>query len=227
MQSNLQYPVNEIFATIQGEATFAGTPSIFIRLQGCDVGCSWCDTKHSWNTHQINKIEWDNIPGKTSDKNSWAYATIGQIKKYMQTNYTQIKHVVITGGEPAIYDLSLLCLMLEEMGKNVQIETSGTSILKITPDTWVTLSPKIDMPGGKLVLSECVIRANEIKMPIGKIADIEKLKLFLANDPIPENVTVWLQPLSQNPGATKICIEQALLNNWRLSLQTHKFINIR
>jgi 7-carboxy-7-deazaguanine synthase len=83
------------------------------------------------------------------------------------------------------------------------------------------------MPGGKAVLSECIRRANEIKMPIGKVADIEKLKYFLDSNSIASNIPIWLQPLSQNPTATKLCIEQALLNNWRLSLQTHKFINIR
>ena len=64
-------------------------------------------------------------------------------------------------------------------------------------------------------------------MPIGKMSDIEKLKIFIKEYGVNKDIPIWLQPISQNPSATKLCIEQALLNNWRLSLQTHKFINIR
>jgi 7-carboxy-7-deazaguanine synthase len=227
MQMNQQYPVNEIFATLQGEATFTGTPSVFIRLQGCDVGCSWCDTKHTWDIDPANQINLVALLTKTHDKNNWANASIKQITECIKTNYPQIKHVVITGGEPAIYDLRPLCNALEELGKDIQIETSGTSKLRISDNTWVTLSPKIDMPGGKNILNECILRANEIKMPIGKMADIQKLKTFILANFVPENIPIWLQPLSQSKSATKLCVEQALLNNWRLSLQTHKFINIR
>jgi len=227
MQMNQQYPVNEIFATLQGEATFTGTPSVFIRLQGCDVGCSWCDTKHTWDVNKTNQIDLVTLLNKTHDKNNWSNASTQQITGFIQTNYQQIKHVVITGGEPAIYDLRPLCKALEELGKDIQIETSGTRELRISDNTWVTLSPKIDMPGGRVVLNECISRADEIKMPIGKMTDIQKLKSFLANNLVPENVPIWLQPLSQNKAATNLCVRQALLNNWRLSLQTHKFINIR
>jgi len=227
MQMSQQYPVNEIFATLQGEANFTGTPSIFIRLQGCDVGCSWCDTKHTWDVRQANQINLVTLLTKTHDKSSWANASIKQITEFIQTNFPQIKHVVITGGEPAIYDLRPLCLALEELGKDIQIETSGTRDLRVSDNTWVTLSPKIDMPGGRIILNECISRANEIKMPIGKMADIQKLKSFLANNLVPKNIPIWLQPLSQSKTATKLCVRQSLLNNWQLSLQTHKFINIR
>lgn len=225
--SSIQYPINEIFATLQGEASFTGTPSVFIRLQGCNVGCPWCDTKHTWDLTPEQEIEFKLLTGKTDDKNSWAQASIELIIQFIQSNYPQIKHIVITGGEPAMYDLAPLCLALEELGKDIQIESSGTEVFRISPMTWVSLSPKIDMPGGKVVLEECILRANEIKMPIGKMADIEKLHQFLTKYNIASNVPIWLQPLSQSPSATKLCIEQALLNNWRLSLQTHKFINIR
>ncbi len=227
MQSPLLYPVNEIFATLQGEASYTGTPSVFIRLQGCDVGCSWCDTKHTWNINKEDQIDFSSLTNKAHDKASWANVTASQITQYIQTTYPIIKHIVITGGEPAMYDLFPLCKAFEELGKVIQIETSGTYLFKISAKTWVTLSPKIDMPGGKVVLKDCVSRANEIKMPIGKLSDIEKLKSFLEKNEIADNIPIWLQPLSQNKTATNLCIEHALLNNWRLSLQTHKFINIR
>lgn len=225
--NEILYPINEIFTTIQGEATYTGTPSVFIRLQGCDVGCSWCDTKHTWELDRDEKIDFINLLTKTEDKNNWAHASTRQIIEFIQANYPQIKHIVITGGEPAIYDLRPLCEDLEALGKNIQIETSGTEPLRISANTWVSLSPKIDMPGGKTVLGSCVMRANEIKMPIGKMADIQKLKVFLVDNQVMKKVAIWLQPLSQSNSATKLCIEQALLNNWQLSLQTHKFINIR
>lgn len=226
--STLTYPINEIFATVQGEAIFTGMPSIFIRLQGCNVGCPWCDTKHTWGIDLSAQMNFLHIINKENDKSSWANVTIPDLIKFMQKKYPQIKHIVITGGEPAMYDLTPLCEALEELGKDIQIETSGTEKLRISKNTWVSLSPKIDMPGGKLVLEECVARANEIKMPIGKMADITKLKTFLKENSVnPAKTPIWLQPLSQSPTATKLSFEQALLNNWRLSLQTHKFISIR
>lgn len=222
----MNYPVNEIFATLQGEATYTGTPSIFIRLQGCQVGCSWCDTKHTWDLNKEQQIEFSYLVTKVKDQHSWANPSTEDLIKYIQEHYPQIKHVVVTGGEPASYDLTDLFTQLESIGKDIQIETSGTAELKVTPNTWVTLSPKIDMPGGFNVLESAVSRANEIKMPIGKSRDFEKLKKFIIDYKI-KDIQIWLQPLSQNNSATKLCIEEALLNNWKLSLQTHKFINIR
>ena len=225
-----------MFATLQGEATFAGTPSIFIRLQGCDVGCPWCDTKHTWNLDTSKQIDFVQLmqlaqllqdsPEIDKDQDKWAYANADELATFIENKYSQIGHVVITGGEPAIYDLRPLCTSLEAMGKQVQIETSGTEDLLVSVDTWVTLSPKIDMPGRKIVLKNCVNRANEIKMPIGKPADIVKFKNFLQIYPIDKKVPMWLQPLSQNKKATMLCVEQALSNNWKVSLQTHKFIDI-
>ncbi|MFN7094138.1 MAG: 7-carboxy-7-deazaguanine synthase QueE [Burkholderiales bacterium] len=221
------YPINEIFASLQGEATFTGMPSIFIRLQGCDVGCPWCDTKHTWELTPTHQTSFTALVAKTKDKSTWAQAELHDLLEHIQTNYAVIKHVVITGGEPALYNLHPLCLHLESLGKQIQIETSGTSPLTITANTWVTLSPKLNMPGGKAIFPEVVQRANEIKMPIGKRQDITQLIEFIHYFQVPTSTPIWLQPLSQNPSATKLCIEQALLNNWRVSLQTHKFVNIR
>jgi 7-carboxy-7-deazaguanine synthase len=221
-------PVNEIFATLQGEATFAGTPSVFIRLQGCDVACSWCDTKHTW---ELNPNTFNNdftiITVKEQDKESWSYVKDTELVDYIQTNFSYITHIVITGGEPAQYNLVPLCIKLEQLGKTIQIETSGTEELRISKETWVTLSPKINMPGNKKLIQASINRANEIKMPIGKIADIDKLKQFIIDYKIAKQIPIWLQALSQNPTATKLCIEQAMLHNWKLSVQTHKYLNIR
>lgn len=225
--SEIKYPINEIFATIQGEAYFTGMPSIFIRLQGCDVGCPWCDTKHTWSLNNSKLINFNDLTHKSTDQDSWSMADIESIIQFIRQNYATIKHIVITGGEPASYDLRTLCIKLEELGHDIQIETSGTENLLISGKTWVTLSPKLNMPGNKEVIAKNVYRANEIKMPIGKLSDIEKLEAFLSNFNIAQNVPIWLQPLSQSSSATKLCIDEAIKNNWRVSLQTHKFINIR
>ena len=221
------YPVNEIFNTIQGEAKFTGTPSIFIRMQGCDVGCAWCDTKHTWEKNITNRTDFIELTNKTKESNTWANITLHELVEYIKTTYPTISHVVITGGEPAIYNLTPLCMELEKIGKYIQIETSGTASINVTPSSWVTLSPKINMPNQKPLIKSAVLRANEIKMPIGKKQDIEKLKQFLHEYNTSSNIDIWLQPLSTNPSATSLCIEEAMKNNWKISIQTHKYINIR
>ena len=79
MENNLNYPINEIFATLQGEATFTGTPSVFIRFQGCEVGCGWCDTKHTWKLDVANQVSFIQISQKTQDKNNWADTSLDEL----------------------------------------------------------------------------------------------------------------------------------------------------
>jgi 7-carboxy-7-deazaguanine synthase len=220
------YPINEIFVTLQGEGSYFGTPSIFIRLQGCDVGCPWCDTKHTWQLNSENKTKFAVMLKKINSSATYAETKLQDLSLYLGKNHTQIKHVVITGGEPAMYNLKPLCELLTSFGKSIQLETSGTYQLLITDNVWVTLSPKIDMPNHKEIIKNSIIRANEIKMPIGKMQDVFKLKEFIELHNI-NNKKIYLQPLSQNSTATKICILQAIENNWNLSIQMHKYLNIR
>jgi 7-carboxy-7-deazaguanine synthase len=225
---NTQLPVNEIFATLQGEGSFSGKPSIFIRFQGCDVGCTWCDTKHSWSLNSNAKVAIDTILQKQDSDDNYCLITPNEIIAYFQTNFTQIKHVVLTGGEPAMYNLEPLCLALEKLDKQVQIETSGTSPLQISPKTWVVLSPKFNMPGKKSIIIDNLPLVNEIKMPVGKPQDMNNLHNFIKQyGQLLKNVEIYLQPLSNAPSAIKLCISEAIKNNYRLSLQLHKIINIR
>lgn len=220
----MMIPINEIFQTIQGEAHYTGTPSIFIRTQGCDVGCPWCDTKHTWVADKKMEIPWSVMMQKDLDSSSYAMMdpnTIGDVISEMPE-----QHVVITGGEPCDHDLTELTHDLIEDGRTVQIETSGTSQIRCTHRTWVTLSPKIDMPGGRRVRGDAISRADEIKMPVGKPADVERLKEFLEKNNVIGR-PIWLQPLSQSKKATEVCIEAARQNHWRVSLQTHKFLGLR
>lgn len=230
-----QLPVNELFETIQGEATFTGTPAVFIRLQGCPVGCAFCDTKHTWTIDPRNAVTMDEVLSKSADAPSFAWMGPVHIAEIAARHKSQ--HIVITGGEPCLYDLWPLTSKLITRGLTVQIETSGTSEIKCAGGTFVTLSPKIGMPGGKEVLDSAIARADEIKMPVGKMADIDKLRAVMDRvkdarqkhdrDVINGGPTVWLQPLSQSPKATELCVEMATLNGWKLSVQTHKYLGVR
>lgn len=218
------YKINEIFETIQGEGIFTGVPSVFIRLQGCPVACSWCDTPQTWVARPEDNVHFTDILEKSADSPHWARATTTDIVQHITQKYSA-KHVVITGGEPCIFDLLPLTTHLEQGGYRCQIETSGTYPIKTSVNTWVTLSPKINMRGKLTVLKEALERANEIKHPTATGSDIEKLDALLA--PInTEGKIIALQPISQKDNATALCIKTCIARNWRLSIQTHKYLNI-
>jgi len=217
--------INEIFETIQGEGTRTGTPSIFLRLQGCDVGCNFCDTKYTWflNSSKIKNI--NTILNKVEDNDYYARIQNLDLQQLI-INKFKSKNIVFTGGEPCLYNLYDLTKSFEDINYQTQIETSGTEIIKCHNNTWVTVSPKINMKGGKLLEEQAINRANEIKFPIGKQKDIAKLKQFIKDYNI-YNKVIFLQPLSQSKKATELCIQECYINNWRLSIQTHKYIGLR
>ncbi|MEZ9119304.1 7-carboxy-7-deazaguanine synthase QueE [Vibrio cyclitrophicus] len=217
--------VNEIFETIQGEGVYTGVPSIFLRLQGCPVGCAWCDTKHTWKVDACAEVALVDVVDKGQDSNTWSDTTISELITYFQEHWTA-KHVVITGGEPCMYDLTDLTTQLETNGFSCQIETSGTFDIKTTPNTWVTVSPKVNMKGGFKILGSAVGRANEVKHPVGTEKDIENLVKMLGEHDTKKDVVIALQPISQKPRATELCIQHCIANNWRLSIQTHKYLQI-
>lgn len=218
----MRLPINEVFDTIQGEAYWTGMPSTFIRLQGCDVGCPWCDTKHTWDLDAKDAVDLSAILAKGAEPSrQWSAVEVEELVKLAKQ-----PHIVLTGGEPADYDLHELTYKLLDAGKSVQIETSGTSEIRVADRTWVTVSPKIDMPGGRTVRIDAIELADEIKMPVGKPADLDKLRVILTLRTKPLRA-VWLQPLSTSPKATKLCIESALASGYRISLQSHKYAGIR
>ena len=242
-------PINEFFTTIQGEATYTGTPSIFFRLQQCPVGCGFCDTKYTWHldkqyeTKDINKIvDKKNLDHSKSEGNP-TYMYMNELEILSLAIKSGVRHVVFTGGEPCMYDLTNVTrTLLQYRPSNlydyftVQIETSGTFEIRCDPNTWVTVSPKIGktVQGGYIVRGDSYYRANELKYPVGKMADIESLKTVLNlhqglydRNKRNKNIPIWLQPLSTSEKATELCVEQAILNDWRISIQTHKFINAR
>lgn len=223
----MNYLVNEIFSSLQGEASWSGTPSVFLRLQGCPVGCGWCDTKHTWTAEAKNVIPVITMVAKDEDAPTYSIMNEHNILDTLKD--FDGWHVVITGGEPCIYDLRPLTNLLIESGYSAQIETSGTYDIQCHPDTFITVSPKIDMPGGLDVLKESLISADEIKLPVGKKSDVDKLLALLEEYSIDLDTmqNVWLQPLSQSEKATDICIQIANDFGWRVSIQIHKFLGLR
>lgn len=222
----MHYPINEIFQTIQGEGVFTGLPAIFVRLQGCPVGCPWCDTRHTWVVDPAREVGGQAVLDCSNESDGWSKMSTEQILVSFQQLGYQARHVVITGGEPCLYDLQDLSAALIEAGYQVQIETSGTSEIQTHEQTWVTVSPKINMKGGLPVLVSALERANEIKHPVATERHVEELDALLATARLRENVVIALQPISQKPRATQLAMATCIARNWRLSIQTHKYLDI-
>ena len=222
---SISYKINELFETIQGEGSYTGQPSIFLRLQGCPVGCSWCDTKHTWEIDIKDQVPSREMIEKPQESEAWSSMSIEDIIDTFKKEGYHAKHVVITGGEPCMEDLTPLCHSLEEHGYSCQIETSGTFEIRTTENCWVTVSPKINMKGGYDILSSAMQRANEIKHPIATEAHVDDLKNLLVSHQV-EHKPVFLQPISQKARATELAIKTCIENNWRLSVQVHKYLGI-
>jgi len=220
------YPINEMFQTLQGEGFYTGAPAIFIRLQGCPVGCSWCDTKHTWEKYADQQQLLTNIVHKSAESEAWADASVEQLLAVIAEQGWTAKHIVITGGEPALYDLTPLTEQFEQQGFQCQIETSGTHPIQCSAATWVTVSPKVNMRGGYDVLNSALLRANEVKHPVGRQRDIDALDLLLSQVPPSTERIIALQPISCKKAATELCIATCIARNWRFSMQTHKYLNI-
>ncbi|QSX35142.1 7-carboxy-7-deazaguanine synthase QueE [Shewanella avicenniae] len=221
----MQYPVNEIFQTIQGEGQWTGVPAIFVRLQGCPVGCPWCDTRHTWELQPENAVAQQLIFQTDGQIGRWSKLTAADIIDGFKAQQFTAKHVVITGGEPCMYDLRPLTSELHAHGFSSQIETSGTFEVQCANETWVTVSPKVNMQGKLPVLTTALQRANEIKHPVATEHHIEELEQLLATIDT-EGKTICLQPISQKARATELAMRVCIERNWRLSVQTHKYLQI-
>jgi 7-carboxy-7-deazaguanine synthase len=221
----VKYKINELFETIQGEGAFTGQPSIFIRLQGCPVACSWCDTKHTWDINLEDEVNAQAMLTKKEESQAWSALTVTDVLAVIAEQGYQAKHIVITGGEPAMVDLLPLCDALEQQGLSCQLETSGTFEIQVSDKCWVTVSPKVNMKGGYKILNSAMLRANEIKHPVATEQHVDDLKALLIEHKITDT-QVYLQPISQKERATALAIKTCIENNWRLSVQVHKYLGI-
>ena len=220
---HISYPVNDCYICVQGEGVQTGLAMVLLRLHGCEVGCPWCDTKETWDFDEANQVE--TLTEALGANARYAFMTPDAIATTIRTRYAGPKWVLVTGGEPAQYDLKPLVAALHLAGYQVALETSGTEIGHIEAGfDWVCVSPKIDMPGGKPIRWEALAVADEIKQVVGKQADIDRLDSLLAEVTLKENVQLCLQPVSLSPKATQLCIDIVQQRGWRLSVQLHKLI---
>lgn len=200
VDKGVMLPLMEEFYTIQGEGFHKGTAAYFIRVGGCDVGCHWCDVKESWNAelHPPTAIE----------------AIVENAAKYSKT-------IVITGGEPLTWDMGPLTEMLKGKGMQTHIETSGAYELTGIWD-WICLSPK----KMKLPTEEVYKAANELKVIIFNKDDFRFAEEQAAK--VGPGCILYMQPeWSKREKMSPLIVDYVMQNpKWKVSLQTHKYLNI-
>ena len=193
-------PLMEEFYTIQGEGYHKGTAAYFVRIGGCDVGCHWCDVKESWNAELHPPTQTDLI--------------VNTALKYSDV-------VVVTGGEPLTWDMTLLTKGLREGGAKTHIETSGAYPVSGKWD-WVCLSPK----KVKLPVAEIYPLADELKCIVYNKSDFAFAEEQASK--VSEDCILYLQPeWSVREKMIPLIVDYVMKNpKWKVSLQTHKYLNI-
>lgn len=194
-------PLMEDFYTIQGEGFYQGSAAYFIRLGGCDVGCVWCDVKESWDVNAHPSVSVDVMMGRA------------------KISGTEI--VVITGGEPAMHDLTALTQTLKANGMRTHIETSGVYPLTGQWD-WVCFSPKKFKEPHPSVF----VQADELKVIVYNKSDFAWAAEFAAV--VRPDCQLYLQPeWSKEKEMLPLIIDYVKANpQWQVSLQVHKYMNI-
>jgi organic radical activating enzyme len=196
----LLLPLMEAFYTIQGEGYHKGTAAYFVRIGGCDVGCHWCDVKESWLAELHPPTATDTI--------------VKDALSYSDT-------IVVTGGEPLTWDMGPLTSKMKQAGAKTHIETSGAYPLSGTWD-WICLSPK----KLKLPKEDIYKVADELKVIIYNKDDLRFAEEQAAR--VNERCILYLQPEWSKREKVMPMIVDYVMNNpkWKVSLQTHKYLNI-
>ncbi len=199
--NNLTYPIVETFHSVQGEGAWTGVNALFIRLAGCDVGCPWCDQKESWSAK--------------------GYPRLSLSELLIPVEQTKPAIVVITGGEPLLHDLTPLTRELKSRDLRVHIETSGAHRFSGAFD-WVTFSPK----SYKHPHPSIYPQVSELKVVIDTEEDLDWAESEAQK--IPPDALKYLQPQWANLRSQELVFNYVLSHpQWRVSLQTHKFLGVR
>ncbi len=194
-------PLMEDFYTIQGEGFHTGKPAYFIRTAGCDVNCWWCDVSESWEESDHPVVPIHEIVERAKASGA-AFA-------------------VVTGGEPLLHDLDPLTNQLKKAGLKVHIETSGSSQLSGNLD-WITLSPK----RFKEPIDEIFPFVDELKVVVLTKKDLEWAEKNAAK--CPDETHLLLQPEWSRESSQKLIVNYVKEHpQWTISLQTHKFLDVR
>jgi len=200
VEQGVMLPLMEEFYTIQGEGYHKGTAAYFIRVGGCDVGCHWCDVKESWNP---------------------AIHPPTHIKHIIENARKHSKTIVVTGGEPLTWNMEPLTTGLKQAGLDIHIETSGAYPLTGSWD-WICLSPKKN----KLPLEDIYPYAHELKVIIYNRDDLRFAREQASR--VGPECKLYLQPeWSKREKVTPLIVDFVMANpRWKVSLQTHKYLNI-
>lgn len=195
-------PLVEDFFSIQGEGYHSGKPAYFVRLGGCDIGCSWCDSPYTWD-HTLFPV-------------TDASVIVNRILE------SGTDSVVITGGEPLMWNLDYLCNLLIEKNILTYLETSGAHPLS-GKWYWICLSPKKNVNVNPLIST----KADELKVVIHDKTDFETAELYRTQ--VSDKCRLFLQPEWSNfDMIIPEIVEYVKCNNdWRISLQIHKYMHIR
>jgi len=200
VDAGMVLPLMEAFYTLQGEGYHKGSAAYFIRIGGCDVGCHWCDVKESWEAekHPPTPI----------------HAIVTEAGKYSDT-------IVITGGEPLMWNMKPLTTALKAEGFKIHIETSGAYDITGHWD-WFCLSPKKN----KLPTNEAARRADELKVIVYNKDDFRFAEEQAKR--VGKDCVLYLQPeWSKRDLMMPLMVDYVLANpQWKVSLQTHKYLKI-
>lgn len=200
VEQGLMLPLMEEFYTIQGEGFHKGTAAYFVRIGGCDVGCHWCDVKESWNP---------------------ALHPPTAIGAIAENAVKHSKTIVVTGGEPLTWDMGPLTALLKEKGLSIHIETSGAYPITGVWD-WICLSPKKI----KLPVDDIYLKADELKVIVYNKDDLRFAEEQAAK--VSDECILYLQPeWSKRESSMPLIVDYVMKNpRWKVSLQTHKYLNI-
>ena len=194
-------PVVETFHSVQGEGAWTGVNAFFIRLGGCDVGCTWCDSKPTWNPNRHRR------------------RSVVELTEEAKAATPAI--VVVTGGEPLMHDLTPLTEHLQAAELRLHLETSGAHPFSGTFN-WVTFSPKKFKPPHESVYSH----VQELKVVVANDDDLQWAEQQAAL--IQAETLKYLQPEWNTPTSQDLVFKYVLKHpEWRISLQTHKFLGVR